>query len=223
MTALSVAQTVALKVGLSYPSVLYSSTDRTWQEFGSLLNECATDIADAYDWQILKEQATVTGDGTSEGFPLPTDYERMLRTANVWSSPYLWGMEHVVDSDRWLDYLMLPYRPITGAWTIYGGQFRIIDTLAVGQTAKYFYISNLIVSPFSGTNKTRFTADDDTFRLNEKLLQLCMTWKWLSAKQQNYAEPMAEYNQELAKQMDKDGGSKPNLNASYTPFARWWR
>lgn len=211
MTALSVAQQVCLKVGLPYPSVIYSATERTWQEFGSLLNECATDIADAFDWQVLKKQATITGDGTTIGNALPSDYERMLRTANVWSSPYLWGMEHVVDTDRWLEYLVLPYGPVIGAWTIYDDKFQILPALSAGDTAQYFYISNLIVRPASGDDKTSFTADSDTFRLGEKLLQLCMTWKWLAKQGQNYAEALEDYNQELAHQMEKDGGSKPAI------------
>lgn len=226
MTALDVAKSVALKVGLDIPTVLFSSTDRTWVEMSSLLNEVATEIAEAYDWQLLKTQADVVGDGASEAFALPSDYERMLRTANVWSSPYLWGMEHVVDTDRWLDYLTLPYRPITGAWTIYGGSFRIIDTLAVGQTAKYMYISNLIVSPASGVNKPLFTADDDTFRLNEKLLQLRLTSRWKEAKNYPSQTDLDLYQMELASQMEKDGGSKPIFNASWSgPYGAngWWR
>lgn len=223
MTALSVAQSVALRVGLEYPSVLFSSTTRTWQEFRSLLNECATDIAESYDWQILKKTATLTGDGTSESFDLPSDYERMLMTANVWSSPYLWGMEHVTDTDRWLDYQVLPYKPVTGAWTIFGGQFHILPELGSGDTAQFIYITDQIVQPASGSNKAEFTADDDTYVLSEKLLQLCMTWKWLAKNQQNYAEAMADYNQEFTRETNKDGGSKPIVNASNPRYYNWGR
>lgn len=208
MTALSVAAAVALRVGLPVPSVLFSSTDRTWQAFASLLNECATDIAEAFDWQALKRTHTITGDGSTIGHPLPDDYERMLKAANVWSSPYLWGMEHVTDTDRWLEYLVLPYRPVSGAWTIYGNLFQILPELPNAETAQFFYITDQIVSG----EKTEFTADSDTFLLSEKLLQLCMTWKWKSMNGRNYAEDMENYNVELANEMDKDGGSKPILS-----------
>lgn len=218
MTAIQVAQKVALKVGLAVPSVLFSDTGRTAQELASLMNECATDIADSFDWQALKKTHTITGDGALIGHPLPTDYERMLKTANVWSSPYLWGMEHVTDTDRWLEYLVLPYRPVSGAWTIYESLFQILPELPDQQTAQFYYISNQIVRPSSGLNKVEFSSDDDTFVLSEKLLQLCLTWRWLAKTGMNYAEPLEDYNQELSKQMDKDGGSKPILNGR---FASW--
>lgn len=217
MTALSVVTKTALKVGMEIPSVLFSSTDRTWVEMSSLLNECATDLADAFDWQALKRTATITGDNTSTDFPLPSDYSRMLRTANVWSSPYLWGMEHVTDTDRWLDYLELPYRPVTGAWTIYGNQFHILPELATGQTAKFMYITNQIVSG----DKTEFSLDTDTFVLDEKLLQLCLTARWKEVKGYPSQTDLDAYQTELEFQMDKDGGSKPIFSASRPHYWNW--
>jgi len=221
MTALSIVQKVALKVGLTVPSVVFSSTDRTMQEIAALLNECATDIADSYDWQALKSVHTVTGDGTSIGHDLPSDYERMLLTANVWSSPYLWGMEHVTDTDRWLEYLVLPYRPVTGAWTIYQNQFQMLPELPLNDTAKFFYLSNAIVAPAAGVNKVEFTADDDTFRLSERLLEKTLTWQWKAKKGFDYSEDMANAEQEKATLMNKDGGSKPILSGRLTHGWGW--
>ena len=199
---------------MAYPSVLFSATDREWIELRTLMNECAEDIADTYDWQALKKTNTVTGDGTSVGFALPSDYSRMLRTANVWSSPYLWGMEHVVDTDRWLDYLELPYRPVTGAWTIFEDEFKVIPELASGQTAKFIYMSNLTVNGDGGGTQTAFASDGDTFRLSEKLLQLWLVVRWKETKNYPSQTDLDAYNQELAYQMDRDGGSKPIVNAS---------
>lgn len=219
MTVLSVARSVSLKVGLAVPDQVYSSTDRTWVEFGDLLNECITDISDAHDWQLLKTIETLTGDGSAVSFDLPEDYGRMLRNASLWSSRYLWDMEHIVSTDEWLERLTLPYTQVNGIWTIYGGQIHILDTMASGDTAKFFYISNARVAPASGSNKAAFTADDDTFRLSEKLLQLCMTYKWKQHKEMDYSEEMADYAAELGRAIDDDGGSKPILSGR--PFVSW--
>ena len=219
MTVLSVCQNAALKVGLSKPDQVFAATDREWQEMAALVNECATDIADAYDWQLLRTIETLTGDGSTDDFDLPSDYERMLKTASLWSSRYLWDMEHVVDSDEWLNRVVLPYTQVNGMWTIYGGQIHILDTMASGDTAKFFYISNLIVSPAIGANKTAFTADDDSFRLSEKLLQLCLTYKWQQTHGLEYAESMADYQSELASEIDKDQGSKPVISGR--PYVNW--
>ena len=212
MTVLSVVQQTCLKVGVENPTVLFSSTDREMVEFQKLVQECAEEVADAYDWQKLKTLNTITGDGSDTSFDLPSDYDRMIVTASLWSSRYLWAMDHVVDTDRWLELLTLPYTQVTGSWTIYGGQIHILDTMASGDTAKFFYISNLIIAPASGANKTAFTADDDTFRLSERLLEKCLTYKWLQNKRFDYTEAMNDYNIELASEINKDGGSKPILS-----------
>jgi hypothetical protein len=209
MTVLEVAASVAKKAGLAIPTELYASTARAHVELANLINEAATDIRDAHDWQVLKTIHTITGDAINVGFALPADYDRMLRTASVWSSRYLWSMDHVLDTDRWLELITLPYTQVTGSWTIYGGQFQILDVMASGDTAKYFYISNLIVTPASGANKTNFSADGDIFRLSEKLLGLLTLVKWKSLKQQDYSVELQEYDGELINLIDKDGGSKP--------------
>lgn len=219
MTVLDVATKVALKVGVAVPSVLFTSTEREHVEMRNLINEAATDIADMHDWQLLKTIETITGDGTSTGFALPSDYDRMLRTASVWSSRYLWAMDHIVDTDQWLELLTLPYTQVNGTWTIYGGQFNILDTMASGDTAKYFYISNLIVSPTSGSNKATFTADDDSFRLSEKLLELLTVVKWNSVKGQMSDDDIGDFDDELKRLIDKDGGSKPVVSGR--PYTSW--
>lgn len=209
MTVLDVAKRVALKIGVAQPSQLFASTSREHVELAALLNEAAGDILDTHDWQLLKTIQTITGDGASTSFALPSDYDRMLRTASVWSSRYLWAMDHILDTDQWMELLVLPYTQVNGTWTIYGGQFHILDTMASGDTAKFFYISNLIVSPASGANKARFTADDDSFRLSEKLLELLAVVKWKAQKGQLSADEIADYDDELKRLIDKDGGSKP--------------
>lgn len=214
MTVLDVAKAVALKVGVEVPSQLFAATDREYVEMRTLINEAATDLRDVYDWHLLRTINTVTGDGTSTSFALPSDYARMMVTASVWSSRYLWAMEHIVDTDRWLEYLTLPYTQENGIWTIYGGEFHILAAMGSGETAKFFYISNLIVAPNSGSNKTAFTADDDTFRLSEKLLALLTVVKWRAQKQQAFDEDLALYNIDLNATINRDSGSKPILSGS---------
>src|SRR5690606_1358481 len=127
------------------------------------------------------------------------------KTASMWSSRYLWAMDHVLDTDRWLELLTLPYTQVTGSWTIYGGQVQILDIMASGDTAQFFYIKNLPVASALAVPKAEFTADDDTFRLSEELLRLAIIYKWKQAKQQAYEEEMADFNIMLNRMIDKDG------------------
>lgn len=214
MAVLDVARAVGLKTGMAVPSQIFGSTDRDAMEMQSLLNEAADDIAQVHEWQRFKTIAILTGDGSSTGFDLPDDYDRMLTKGRVWTSRYNWAMAHVVNSDDWLEMLVRPYTQVNGSWTIYDGQMHVLDAMALNDTARFFYLSNLVVAPQSGDKKSKFTSDTDTFRLSEKLLGLCAIAKRKAQKGQDYSEDLALYNIELASQIQKDGGSKPVLGDS---------
>lgn len=219
MTILGVVQQLATKIGIAVPSVLFAGTTRTHLELQALVNECAEEIGDVHDWNKLKAIATLTGDGSATAFDLPTDYDRQLKTASLWSSRYKWAMNHVLDSDQWLELVTLPYTQVNGSWTVYGGQLHILDTMPLADTAKFFYIMNTRVDPAAGSNKATFTADDDSFVLSEELLRRMLEWKWKAAHGQPYDEPMADYNVKLMTEIDKDNGSKPIVSGQ--PRTSW--
>ena len=208
MTALSVAKEVAKKVGIAVPDALASSTDREHVELLSVMNEMAERIARGHDWQIFNTIATITGDGTTEAHELPSDYDRMLVKSQVWSSSLETPLSPISSRDRWLQLDIQSFDFVINAWIIYGGQMHIKPALASGVTAKYFYQSNLIISPSSGSNKVAFTADDDTFRLDEQLLKLGVIWQWRENKGLPYAEDMANYEELKARLVARDKGSR---------------
>lgn len=214
MTLLTIAQNASIKLGIARPSQVIASTDRTMYDFVAITAEAVSDILEAHDWQILKNINTYTGDGVSGSFSLPTNYHRMLRDASVWSSRYLWAMEHIVDSDEWLMRITQPITQVNGTWTVFANLFYLYPTMAVADTAKFFWISNLICASSGGTPQASFMADDDVFRLDEELLRLAIIWRWKSEKGRDYAEDMSNYEIKLKQCIDRDGGSKPTLSGS---------
>jgi hypothetical protein len=208
MTLLSVAQAVAKKVGISVPDSLASSTTREHVELLETINEMAQRIAEVHNWEVLNVQETITGDGTTESHNLPSDYDRMLVKSQLWSSSLETPLSQIFDRDEWLGLDVQSYDYVINAWIKYGGQIHIKPALASGVTAKYFYTSNLIVSPNTGSNKTEFTADDDTFRLDERLLKLGTIWQWRENKGLPYAEDMATFETTKSRLINQDKGSR---------------
>ena len=196
-------------MGLTVPTAVYASTDRENVELADVANTVAEDMARHYDWQVLKTIATITGDGTTEDWSLPTDYGRQLQKAMLWvaSRPY-YPLQHVTDTDTWLGIVTSDIQLSTGQWTIYGNQVHIMPALASADTAKYYYITKNIVDPVSGANKEAFTLDTDTFLLDEKVLRLGIIWQWKANKGLPYAEDMASYEMALAEAVGRDKGSK---------------
>ena len=208
MTLLTVCQSAAHVIGIEVPDVVATSTDRTYVELLAVANDMAETISKAHEWQLLNTVETVTGDASTEDFSLPTDYDRMIKDTDVWSSSLETPLTPVPDRNTWLGLDIRSYDFVVNAWIVYGGQFHIKPAMGTGVTAKYWYQSNLIIAPSAGSNKALFTSDDDTFRLNERLLRLGIIWKWKANKGQPYAEPMADYEEAKEKLISDDKGSR---------------
>ncbi|RWG02573.1 hypothetical protein [Mesorhizobium sp.] len=209
MSILSVIKEVCPVIGLTVPTAVFSSTDREHVELQALANEMAKRIAfDTRDWTRLKVLATFTGDGLATAFNFPDDYHRMLKKARVWPSatPYT-ALTHYPDSDEWLGIQVQNFQPLVGAWTVVGEQMLIKPALPNLSTVQFFYLSSNIVKDKDGNAKASFAADDDVFRLAERVLKLGMIWQWKANKGMAYAEDMATYEDALAVSAGADKGS----------------
>lgn len=215
MTALSIVQDASLRIGVPYPDVLFAGTTRVLRQLRSILNEAARMVAFdvGHDWTALKSVATMTGDGVALAFNMPADYRRMLKKATVWPSdnPYT-PLVHYADSDEWLGMLSQAFPPLTGAWTLIGDQMHIRQggstaPLASGVTASFYYLSSYFAKSSGGTAKAEFSVDDDTFRLDERVLTLALIYRWKQAQMQDYAEEMADYQTAVAERIGSDKGS----------------
>lgn len=206
-TVLEVAQDAARKIGLDAPDVLFASTDRTDVEIASLLNELAERIVRAHDWRLLKTQETYSGDGTTTEFVLPSDYLRMPKDAKVWSTRWQHPLLSITPEEM-LALDVLDYDIVTGAWTLLGSNMVFAPALATGEDAKWYYIANTAIAPSSGSNKARFTEDDDMFRLGDRLLELHLIWEWRQRKGLPYAEDMKTAELALAQAINEDKGAR---------------
>lgn len=211
MTVLSTVQDAATRMGISVPSVLFSATDRTSVEVMEAVNEAAASVRDDFDWQRLRVQYTITGDGSYTSFDLPSDFARMLKVSRLWPSdepntPLLW----VTDSDKWLAYEVQDIESITRRATIYGNQIHISPTLESAVTVKFFYISNKTVLSTGQTtpNQNAFSADTDSFFLDERVLKLSLIWRWKAAKGRPYEGDKQEYERALDVAAGADRGSR---------------
>lgn len=206
-TALEICQDAAVKLGLDRPSALFSSTGRTERELRRALIEAADKIVHAHDWQLLKTLETHTGNGSTTTYALPSDYLRMPKDANVWSSKWQHPLYRITPED-WLNLDVKDFEPAAGAWTIYGGNFVYTPALATDETAKFFYVSENAVAPATGSNKATFTADDDTFRLDDRVLELILVAVWRAQKSLDYAEEQMTAEIALARAIDRDKGAR---------------
>lgn len=215
MTVYSVIREVCAFVGVRPPNgTVFVSPyqDRTPWEFVNLANELAQRIAyDTRDWTALRKlppEGNFIGNGVATSFPMPSDYHRMLLTAEVWrSSNTNAPMAFVSDPDDWLRKELQGNINSMGEWIITNDEMHIRPVLAVGETAKFWYLRNTPVRLNSGGFGKEFVNDADTFVLSERLLKLALIWQWKANKGASYAEDLSNYEDALSR---VGGADKPS-------------
>jgi hypothetical protein len=208
MTILSAIQNVSMFISLSRPDTVFSSTEREHLELQALANNSASHIAKDYEWQALKVLATLTGDGTTTEFVLPDDYDRMLKESALWSNRMQSSLTHVTSTDRWLELDIRQFGFVTGAWTMLADRINIKPPPANGEAIKFYYMSRKWAKDEAGIPKTAFLTDNDSFRLSERLLELCMIWQWKAAKKLPYAQEKDDYEDAKEKLILADKGAR---------------
>lgn len=202
-TALEIVQSAAPRLSIDRPDTLFSSTDQVDIEVRSTLNECAVRIAEQNDWQALLTLDEDVGDGSTTSYSLPTDWLRMPKDGQVWSTRWQRPLL-AITAEESLRLDIRNYDLVTGTWTVIGGNIVYNPALASGESAKYYYVSRNVCSG----NKERFTEDTDTYRLDDRVLELALIWQWREQKGMDYAEDMATAENALARAIERDKGGR---------------
>lgn len=210
MTVLSAMQSAAMRVISRRPPQFFGATNGTFeQEFCDLVNEVAKDIAASHAWQKLIKVHTLTGDGITETFPMPADYDRQLVMSDVQDfDNWAWGYRRVMDINEFLYMRARGFEPAPGVWTIYGGEMQFTPPPSDGTTASYPYISNLIVRDNTDNPKSEFDQNSDTFVLPERLLTLGLVWRWRENKKLDYTGDQDAFVKALSEYAGRDAGSR---------------
>lgn len=209
MTVLSAMQSAAVRLIGRKPSTFFSSQQTFEVEIVDLLNDVADDIAKSHDWQALTKVHTITGNGTDEAFPLPSDYDRMLIDSDVFDpNNWAWGYFHYTNLNRWLRDKAQGFTMIPGGWIMLADQFNFFPIPAAAANAEFPYISGELARSTAGAPQSAFQSDDDVFVLPEKLLTLGLIWRYRAQKGMGYAEDMQNYEIALSQAQARDGGSK---------------
>lgn len=201
-----IQQVCKRSLGIEPPDVVFASSDRTAQELAEVAN-AALDMIGRIQWRKMLQRATYAGDGSTTDYDLPDDFGWMPDDQNVWSStaqiPYL----PVRSTDDWLAMDVRDFNPGTNAWIIYGGQIHFTPALDSGENAYHYYQSTALVQPASGTAKSTFTLDTDTFRISDELLKKAIIYLWKQDKGLPYAEFLNDYEILKEKLIARDKGA----------------
>lgn len=198
-----------------------ASTEQEHIELAGIANEMAERIAEGHEWQALKRLHTVTGNGETDAWDLPADYDRMPEGQQLWTSRISGPLKHIRDQDDWLGMQVRDLNNVpTGAWTMLGAQIVFNPILTSGETVQFYYLSNKIVTDEDGETKTAFTSDSDVFRLDERLLRMGIIWRWKQLKGLPFEVPAMEYQVLLEQRIMRDAAKGIIRGGRFRPMAK---
>jgi hypothetical protein len=228
VTALGIVQSVTGRVGLTPPTVLFTSTDRNVIQLKALLLEGAealSQVGSPSGWQALQKAHTFVTVAQAEqtNTPIPADFRRFVpdsfynRSTNRQVTGPLTPQQYQ-QVQVWPQ-LTAPYL----MWREREGTFLIEPVPPAGETIAYEYISSYWARSSAGVAKREFTADDDTTYLDEELLKLDLRWRWKEAKGLPYGEDLSTFERAKALKLGDDGGSGQLNQGGPGIGDAWWR
>lgn len=211
MTVLQQVQRACTEIGgIKRLTECFGSASDQAVEFQDLVHDVAEMIRDAHPWRALtKLYALTTGDGSTEAFALPSDFDRFDKSQRIWTDRLDAPLYIVNTMDHWTEILTREDDIVSGAWVYFGGEFNIKPAPESTETIRYFYQTKHTVLADDGTTtKAEFSADEDTFRLPERLLKLGLVWRYLAKKGLPFDVQYSIYETALGQEVLKDKPAK---------------
>lgn len=218
MTLLTIVQTVCRLTNLRVPTEVVTSTDTQVQQLYALANEALVDLGKSFTWEALtREQLFTTVAAEEQPGALPSDFDYQLnntifnRTTRLTLigpiTPQLW---QAIKAQPQLNRVYL-------CWRERDNVVLMTPEPPAGQEIAFEYISNNFAETADGTPIPEFASDTDTTPLNERLVQYSLRWRFLSAKNLDYAEAFRSYETQLQQEQARDGGmTQLNITGSTT-------
>lgn len=210
MSLLTLLQDVADIVQIDRPTSVVAATDPTTRQLKAFAQEIGDELARSFDWRKLKVSANIVGDGSTEFWDLPSDFDRQASGDVLWlqSAPFIPLSGPLSDQD-FIAMKAAPTRPIRPIWRYFGDQMQLWPVLSDTQVCLLEYrTSHWIISEDGATLRSKWSADSDEMVVPERIVKLGMVYRWRSAKKLDCAQEFATYQLEAEKARKADAGSR---------------
>jgi hypothetical protein len=201
MSLLTICQGAALRCNFgTVPSQAYSSTDTSVLQLVAFAQDTGRELLERANWNGLKNQALITGDGSSTLFTLPSDWMRLCPSDKSPMGALISLARPTIPligpvNDEWLNQMKaLPTYPAYPVWRIVNNQLEIWPALSSGEVVQFWYFTKNWILQYSTSNYvSSWTNDNDTSVIDETLIMKGAIWQWKRAKGLDYAEEFRAY------------------------------
>lgn len=229
-TTVAETQTGTITSGSAVVTGLSDTSALTAQTYGASANGVANNSIiisiDSPTQVTLNQVATASGSVSiifgKIAYPLPSDLEYFVQRT-WWDNTYKWELLGPITAQekQILKYGIIASGPRS--------KFYIRDNLMYlnpmpavdGQLIAYDYFSNYWCQSSGGTAQAFWTADDDTYLLDEDCFVEGIKWRFLRAKGLDYSQEKMDYDTDCQRVMARDGGNRDLPIAGGTYGARF--
>lgn len=214
MTLLTVCQDILRETkSSSIPGTIIGNNDDVAKQIFQAIKTSITDLARNYQWQELQKEYTFSSVVNQAGYNLPSDFDRMIDNT-FWNASQNWAMIGGLTPESWrvLKNSLLTQAETVEYFRIRGNQIIIHRTPSVVENYVYEYITKNIVKSASNVAQSEFLADTDNTVIDEYLIRLDTTWRWLKNNGRSYAEEKNMAEKAIAERI-KANGSRGTITA----------
>ena len=144
-----------------------------------------------------------------QSYTLPTDFDYMI-PGTFWDRGFRWQVYGPITPQEWqvLKSGLSPTGP-RRRFRIMNGAINIDPIPYDSNWLVYEYYSRGVALAADGvTVKTQFSADTDTYQIDDDLLILGLIWRYRRAKGLDYSEEKRTYDDALARKLARDASSQ---------------
>jgi hypothetical protein len=220
MTLLSIAQSILKETKSSQiPTTIINNSQDSAKQVLRAIEKATIDVSRAFDWQQLQKEKTFASVASTQGYDLPTDFDRIIDNT-FWNVDQNREVIAFISSKEWrvLQNSTVGGGSVADYSRIRDGQTLIFPTPSSVVNYIYEYITDLIVEDSGGTGQTGYEADTDVPVVDNYLVQLNATWRLLKMQGKPYAEEQRDYDLNLIERIARNGGNRTIYPASTSTY-----
>lgn len=201
MSLLTICQAAASSSGFSVPLVIVGNNDATAVLLLSLINKSGKALA-RKPWQVLQKEYAFSTVVSQSDYTLPADYG-WFQNDTCWDRSNYWQLRGSLSPQEWQVYKSgIQTTTPRNRFRVKGNLLVIDPTPSAIASMVIEYVSDLWVAtsgaPTVGAQDA-FAADTDVSLIDEYLLELDLTWRFLERKGLAYLEAKNEAMSEIDK------------------------
>lgn len=208
MSLFSVCQNILYETkNSSIPASIIGNSENSAVQILQAVSIAAVEISRSYSWQKLQKEYNFSSIAATEGYILPSDFDRLI-DGTFWNSSSRLPLAGITTPQDWriLKNAISSGSGATEYFRVRNGQILIFPTPSSAKNYVFEYIGNCFVQDISGTLKSSFTADSDVFVIDEHILRLDATWRFLNYQGRPYNEEQRIANLAISDRAKIDGG-----------------